>query len=496
MKKIVVLLLSLSMVLTASACKKKPSKPADKPSTVTDKPSEPTKNPLAPTGTETDPGNTGDNQNPQGTVSAPEGTVTDETKLGESITYWVDGDHLYFKIKTSAEINAKRYSIGIVNRGIYLTRNSELINQEIYVNICCLAEEFDKEWFEGYYVFGVDNSVIKSLASDESEWAHRTWSMLLYNEDTGLVLGQWLIVLEGGGKYHFEFKDSWLYGAGEDRKVKEFDSLEDEVASWFDFKVYSDEWSEFYFDGYYLEQNDSYGYDSYYLMICPEGDYTTYDEASGACYTYSGVREKCPYLFSMENGCKLGRYTFVLARDGRNDLGVGGNVEIQFEAEKINATEWKMDFSNAKCPALQSKYEESSELFPTAPVEGSDASDSEALKLCGLTVADIRTNVGTSLGNVTETPTQYVAPVFCADSSFDSFESWLYALADNCRKAAKDGNIYESEFTTEPCTTFELDPKAINIIQFVYKTVGHTVYVTASSSGSVEGAFSCNIQIY
>ena len=123
--------------------------------------------------------------------------------------------------------------------------------------------------------------------------------------------------------------------------------------------------------------------------------------------------------------------------------------------------------------------------------------ENSVLDLCGLTADDIKTSVGTSLGEVLETPTQYIVPVFCVDTSFESFEGWGNALADNCRKAAKDGTIYESEFTTEPLTAFDLDSgAAINIIQFVYKTTVHTVYVAASESGSVENAFSCNIQVY
>ena len=35
---------------------------------------------------------------------------------------------------------------------------------------------------------------------------------------------------------------------------------------------------------------------------------------------------------------------------------MGGNVEVQFTAEKKNPADWKMDFTNAKCPRLESKY--------------------------------------------------------------------------------------------------------------------------------------------
>ena len=40
-----------------------------------------------------------------------------------------------------------------------------------------------------------------------------------------------------------------------------------------------------------------------------------------------------------------------MSQETRNAYG-----EIQFTAEKKSPTEWKMDFSNAKCPALESKY--------------------------------------------------------------------------------------------------------------------------------------------
>lgn len=69
--------------------------------------------------------------------------------------------------------------------------------------------------------------------------------------------------------------------------------------------------------------------------------------------TYSDIAEKCPYKFSLENYCisELGKYTMVLAK-------MGGDVEVQFTVEKVNDTDWKMDFSDAKCPALESKYAE------------------------------------------------------------------------------------------------------------------------------------------
>ena len=360
MKRIIALLLALLLVFSLAACGTKP----DEPGTASGSGQTQSGGGSAPTaggqgsGGTTEPDNGEQTQMADTGSTAPEGAVTDETKLGEAVSYFVDGDYLYLKIKTSYEFDVRNVNFDIVNPGIYLTRDSEFITQAIFGDFRCFAEEYDKEWFEGTYVFYLDNGILTDLASDESEWAPGTWSMLMYEADTGLVIGEWFIVLEGGGKYHFEYKDAWLRGAGEDKKVREYDSLEDEVASWFRFNAYSEDWSEFFFDGYYLEQVDPYGYDHYSVMICPEGDYSTYAEAQEASYTYSGFGERCPYKFSMENDCvpDLGKYTMVLARDGSNDLGVGGDVEIQFTAEKVSATEWKLDFKDAKCPGLESKY--------------------------------------------------------------------------------------------------------------------------------------------
>ncbi len=330
MKKFFAIMLALTMLLTLAACGKKP---ADTPS-----------------------GDNNQGQPTQGDSTAPEGAVIDETKLGESVTYSADGEYLYIKIKTSYEFDAHNAYIDIVNPGFYLTRDSEFITQSIFGSGRDFDEDFDKEWFDGVYVFKLDNNIITGLASDESEWAPGTWTMMLYEGESRVVIGQWLIVLEGGGKYHFEFKDSWLRGAGEDRKAEEFDSLEKEVGSWFTFKADEsyDEWATFNFDGYYLEETDPQGYDHYYLMVCPEGDYTTYEDADAADLTYAGIGgfeyAKCPYRFSFEqDGIENGKYTMVLAK-------MGGNVEVQFTAEKKSPTEWEMDFSEAKCPALEEKY--------------------------------------------------------------------------------------------------------------------------------------------
>ncbi len=586
MKKFLGILLVVAMVLSLAACGKKPAAGEE---------NNPANGQTATQQTNTNSNN--ESANTEGTaVDTSDGKVTDPEKLGEAITYWVDGDYLYFKIKTSAEIDAHKYGIDIVNPGIYLTRDSEFINQGIYDNARAFAEDFDKEYYDGEYVFWVDNTTITGLASDESEWAPGTWSVLLFNQDTRLVLGQWLIVLEGGGKYHFEYSDSFLFGAGEDRKVKEFDSLQDEVESWFSFKADEsyDEWAVFNFDGYYLEETDPQGYDSYYLMVCPEGDYITYEDADAVDLTYSVIGgleyAKCPYRFAIEQyGIENGKYTIALAK-------MGGNVEVQFTAEKNGPTNWKMDFSNAKCPALESKYadgapsdaefpkddpaEYSSEYweakypgenicpfyieengiensyywvsgldgwdgtmlcwisnpfnwngwhktadgcivnkdetlkltdnwangdealssFCTVTTEKYDKdntsdAESKVLASIGLSEADIKSSLGFELGTTSEADAQYMGSV--AYDSLDSFDEWVEAVAESCRKASKDGNIYESEFSEEAMTSFDIDDSyAINMVQFIYRTSSKVVYVTLSSAGSQENTFLCNIQVY
>ena len=189
-------------------------------------------------------------------------------------------------------------------------------------------------------------------------------------------------------------------------------------------------------------------------------------------------------------------------------LGVGGNVEIQFGVEKVSATEWKLDFKDAKCPRLNEKYG----LAPAETASAPDAAPADAqtelpaegsvLALCGLTAADIRTADGAFAGEPTETSDGYAACIDCGDTSFEAFESWLNALADSCRAAAKDGIIYEPNFfepdSVEPLEAFELDPAAINVVQFAYRTGGHEIYVTAANTGSEEyqNTFSCYLAVY
>ncbi len=281
----------------------------------------------------------------------PADVESDETKLGEAITYSVQDNILYLKIKTSAEFDAQNAMIAITNPGVYLTRDSEFITQCLF-DERSFDEKFDKEWFDGVYTFALDER-IADIASNE-EWAPGTWTMMLYDGESKDVIGEWFFIAEGNGKYHFAFKDSWLKGAGEDKKVTEYDSLEDEVASWFSFssEESADDWATLFFDGYFLEETDPEGYDKYYLMVCPEGDYATYADADAADITYCGIGDRCPYRFSFEqNGIEKGKYTMVLAK-------MGGNVEVQFTAEKKSSTDWKFDFENVKCPALESKYKQ------------------------------------------------------------------------------------------------------------------------------------------
>ncbi len=122
--------------------------------------------------------------------------------------------------------------------------------------------------------------------------------------------------------------------------------------------------------------------------------------------------------------------------------------------------------------------------------------DHPVLKLCGLTVADIEAGA-TALGeNSMETESAFVGAMVPAEFTFASFESWVNALAGNCRKAAKDGKLYESELSEEEVTSFSLDPGALmNVVQFIYRTNNKVIYVTASFA--VTGsAFSCKLEVY
>ncbi len=517
MKKFLGMVLVFAMVLSLVACGKKPTSNEGNNTSGGQTTTQP--------GSSTNDSNSTNNEGNTASGEKSDGKVTDPVKLGEAITYWVDGEKLFFKIKTSVEIDAHRYSIAIVNPGIYLTRDSEFVNRSIYEKASCFVEEFDKEYFDGCYVFELDNTILTDIASDESEWAPGTWSVLLFNEDTRLVLGQWLIVLEGGGKYHFEYSDSWLYGAGEDRKVKEFDSLEKEVESWFTFKPDEsyDEWAVFNFDGYYLEQIDPEGYDKYYLMVCPEGDYTTYADADAVDLTYCGFGgleyARCPYRFAFEQYMlENGKYTMVLARQG-------ANVEVQFTAEKKGPQDWKMDFSNAKCPALESKHDGYPEHIPTTPeantLTGETGSNSDVvvsyesntgavLEQCKLTTKDIQTSVGTEVTNVVEQTnifgTAYDAEILTDDRSFEKYLQWLNEIADSCRKASTDGTIFEQDIdwdtgVTTPITidapfsadTFE-NASGIHIAQFCYKIGSRTIYVTCNEATANDNAFQINLQ--
>ena len=147
-------------------------------------------------------------------------------------------------IKSAAKIdNPHILWFCICSPGIYLTRDS--LTDSAYDERCIL-EEHDKEWFDGVYACGLERENIDSIASSG---VPTDYSIVLYEGETGTVFGQWLMITDGAGKYHFEFKDSWLIGAGEDKKVEEFDSLQDEVASWFTFKANEsyDEWAVFNF---------------------------------------------------------------------------------------------------------------------------------------------------------------------------------------------------------------------------------------------------------
>ena len=170
---------------------------------------------------------------------------------------------------------------------------------------------------------------------------------------------------------------------------------------------------------------------------------------------------------------------FALAACGSEGTGTPAeNGDIGNE----NAGEQQADAGNEKTdPAAEGK---------------ADAGDHPVLKLCGLTVADIEAGVTTLNDGAMETDSAFVGAMTSAEITFTAFESWVNALADNCRKAAADGKLYESESSTEELTTFTLDPNALmNVVLFIYRTNNKVVYVTASYA--VTGsAFSCKLEVY
>lgn len=350
MRKFLATLLVLVMVISIAACGKKPSNDSGKPTGATEKPSKPTDKPEELTPTIADPTPSTDELTPTPTVpgsnSAPEGSVTDEKKLGSSISYKADEEgNIVFFIKTSAYIKRASGWLGLCPLGIYLTEEAA---DAVDCTYAYFDSSYDKEWIDGIYTFKLQNECIEA----------GTYTMVLCDDDEcGNVIGEWIFNKDRSGNVEIGFDDAWLKGAGEDRHAKDFDSAEEEVASWFSFRECNEEWAEILFDGYYLEQADPYGYDCYYLMVCPEGEYSTYEEAMEAHIgDYSAIFEKCPYLFSIYHpSINPGKYTMVLAQDGRNDLGIGGDVEIQFGIEKVSATEWKFDFSNVKCQTLENR---------------------------------------------------------------------------------------------------------------------------------------------
>ena len=155
------------------------------------------------------------------------------------------------------------------------------------------------------------------------------------------------------------------------------------------------------------------------------------------------------------------------------------------------------DSSESENPAA-SQTSAATEKTDPAGEQTADSAEHPVLKLCGLTVEDVKAGVGTSLGeNFVETESQFVCSVFSSENSFANFESWVNAFAENCRKASKDGKLYESETSTEEVVSFSLDPNALmNTVQFIYWTSNNKViYVTVmhSVTGS---AFSCSLQVY
>lgn len=327
MKKLVTAVLTMAMVLGIASCSKKAEE-----TTTTESTTEQTT-----TTSTTDETTTA--TEPEGASSqAPEGAITDPEVLSKAITCYTEGDYIYFKIKSSYELVTGKTWFTICDSGLHLTTGD--IKQTLYSERC-IDEKADKDWFEGIYTCYLEKANIDGIASSD-EYASKTWSVLLTDERLSLVLGKWNFVAEGGGKYHFDYTNGWLLGAGEDKKTQEYATPQDKIASWFRFGAdeATDDWAIFYFSGFYLEQVDPQGYDKHYMMVCPQGNYSTYKEADEVDVSYCDFSARCPYKFSFEQGgIPDGTYTIVIAQNG-------GDVEVQFTATK-KGNQWTMDFSNA-----------------------------------------------------------------------------------------------------------------------------------------------------
>lgn len=122
--------------------------------------------------------------------------------------------------------------------------------------------------------------------------------------------------------------------------------------------------------------------------------------------------------------------------------------------------------------------------------------DHPVLKLCGLTVADIEAGVTTLNDGAMETESAFVGAMTPAELNFENFEKWVNVLAENCRKASKDGMLYESEMSADEVTSFTLDAGALmNVVQFIYRTNNKVIYVTVSYA-ITGSAFSCKLETY
>ena len=128
--------------------------------------------------------------------------------------------------------------------------------------------------------------------------------------------------------------------------------------------------------------------------------------------------------------------------------------------------------------------------------EAAESAEHPALKLCGLTVADIEAGVTTLNDGAMETESAFVGSMTSAEFTFESFEKWVNALAENCRKVSKDGKLYESEMSTDEVTSFSLDANVLmNVVQFIYRTSNKVIYVTVSYA-KTGSAFSCKLEAY
>lgn len=255
-----------------------------------------------------------------------------------SVAYGEDNEIL-ISVKTSATLTEDAW-LGICTEGEYLTE--EAADDEDFTYSYWEAQDFEKEWFDNIYVFPFDQWDFADLEPGS------TYTMVLCDTDEdGKVVGSWPITLGKDYKLSIDFKDSMLQGAGEGRK-KNFATPAEELASWFAWETDEDkEWFYLYFSGFYLDETEDLDYE---FLLCKEGVYEEYEAADDACFDYSGICDRCPYVFELVNDdLEDGKYMLVMAHSSFETFENWIDLQIPVTRKDGN---FELDFQHAICEQL------------------------------------------------------------------------------------------------------------------------------------------------